>query len=146
MKKTREDIAIDLVEGDRILDVGCWRGYTSETLAKRYKEVIGIDLLPKEIEKAKKRVKAKNVRFEVMDACSLKFPDNYFDCALFLEIIEHVENPIKALKEIYRVLKPGGCLVLSTPNAASYLSFGRQLFLNQRKEFKKKLSDLIKIC
>ena len=66
MKKTREDIAIDLVEGDRILDVGCWRGYTSETLAKRYKEVIGIDLLPKEIEKAKKRVKAKNVRFEVL--------------------------------------------------------------------------------
>lgn len=47
------------------------------------------------------------------------FPDDHFDAVMFCEVIEHlVENPVFALHEIHRVLKPGGVLVLSTPNAA----------------------------
>lgn len=46
----------------------------------------------------------------------LPFPDGSFDCAFCIEVLEHVPTPFEALREVYRVVKPGGVLVLSVPN------------------------------
>jgi ubiquinone/menaquinone biosynthesis C-methylase UbiE len=46
----------------------------------------------------------------------MPFPDAHFDIVVSSEVIEHTPNPEQAIKEIYRVLKPGGVMVLSTPN------------------------------
>lgn len=51
----------------------------------------------------------------------IPFKDNLFDCVVMLEVIEHLKKPGVAFKEIKRVLKPGGFLILTTPNAKSIL-------------------------
>lgn len=115
--------SLQLVEGDRILDIGCGIGIIAHLLAEKHKEVVGIDLLPESIKIAKAKCASQNITFEVGDVMKLRYKDNSFDCVVFLEVIEHVENPMKALSEIWRVLRPGGYLVLSTPNGASYIRF-----------------------
>ena len=56
-----------------------------------------------------------------------QYPDNFFDYAICLEVLEHVENHFLVFKEIYRILKPGGLFILSTPNISHIQS--RILFL-----------------
>lgn len=51
----------------------------------------------------------------VGDVCDMSFPDNNFDSVFLMEVLEHVHDPNKAIREIYRVLKPGGTLVFSVP-------------------------------
>lgn len=51
----------------------------------------------------------------VMDATKMNFKDNSFDIVFMIEVLEHIPDPRKAINEIYRVLKPGGRVVLSTP-------------------------------
>ncbi len=55
--------------------------------------------------------------FVQSDVYSLPFPDNFFDKVLFLEVLEHLDKPSQALTEIKRVLRCGGMLISSTPNA-----------------------------
>lgn len=131
--KTRKNVALEFVEGKKVLDVGCGTGIFSYFLASKGKDVIGIDMLPEHITIANRMYKLPNLQFKVMDAANLNFPDNSFDCVLFLETIEHVDNPVEILKDIYRVLKPGGCLVVSTPNSNSYISILQQMFIKEKR-------------
>jgi len=48
------------------------------------------------------------------------YADNFFDIIILFELIEHIQNPSNLLKECHRILKPGGILLLNTPNAASF--------------------------
>jgi ubiquinone/menaquinone biosynthesis C-methylase UbiE len=61
----------------------------------------------------------------VMNAEEMIFPDNSFDQVLMFECLEHMEYPLKALREIQRVLKPQGLLVFSIPNVYYYRLFLR---------------------
>jgi len=118
---------------ERILDVGCGDGNFSVLLkeACKAKEVYGIEISEKGAEIARKNgVKCYQLDIDEED---LPFEDNYFDAVAALELIEHLFDPDHFLDEVYRVLKPNGIFVLSTPNLASIhnriaLLFGYQPF------------------
>lgn len=105
----RYSYAIKFLEG-KVLDVGCGTGFGCAMLQKSCEQVIGIDISPDAIKYAKQS-------FIVGDAQNLPFFDSYFDGIAAMEVIEHVHNPGQTMREIYRVLKPKGVLVISTPNS-----------------------------
>ena len=76
-----------------------------------------------------KKKSGKVKQFAVLDMCFDKFPwpDGFFDAITAWEVFEHLENPYHLIREVERMLKPGGFLVLSMPNAISLIS--RLLFL-----------------
>ena len=105
---------------EKALDIGCGQGKLTLYLQKKGFEVTGVDTNVKQINAAQSLSKNyANLKFEIGDICSLKYPDNFFDICLCLEVIEHLEEPEEGLNEIYRILKLGGYLLISTPNKLS---------------------------
>lgn len=105
---------LQIKTGDHVLDVGCGIGATSVLIAEKTgARVTGIDLSPKMIEKARERADklgiSDQVQYKVGDVLSLDFNDAAFDVVLFESVLTILPgDPIQALSEIYRVLKPGG--------------------------------------
>lgn len=105
--------------GKRILDIGITPGHMAMALKHLGCHVFGItdDRLLQEM-KGRWVTEKIDVRGAVIDKEPLPFPDDYFDGVLFTEVLEHLlYNPRKVVEEIYRVLRPGGELIVSTPNA-----------------------------
>jgi len=106
-------------EFERILDVGCGDGNFSMLMGEacKAKEVYGIEISEKGVEMARKN----GVKCYFLDVDEEDFPfkDNFFDAVTALELIEHLFDPDHFLDEVYRVLKPEGIFILSTPNLAS---------------------------
>ncbi len=94
------------------LDVGCASGYMVSEIAKSYPEAeyFAIDVYDKAIDHAKR--KYSNIKFQEASADKLPFKDSAFDLVLCYETIEHVENPKECLREMKRVLKKDGTLIL----------------------------------
>jgi 2-polyprenyl-3-methyl-5-hydroxy-6-metoxy-1,4-benzoquinol methylase len=95
------------------LDAGCGTGRATAALAGRGADVVAIDLGERLVARTRLRCACRPLVGSVM---VLPFPDATFDVVLSTEVIEHVPDPALAVKEFARVLKPGGHLVLSTPN------------------------------
>jgi 2-polyprenyl-3-methyl-5-hydroxy-6-metoxy-1,4-benzoquinol methylase len=100
----------------RILDVGCGTGLNAALLAERGHDVYGIDLSPVAIEK----FHAKGLQGSVIniEAGPIPLPAESFDLVYASEVIEHCVDTIGFLRNLGTVLKPGGTLLLSTPNSA----------------------------
>ena len=104
---------------EKILDVGCGDGNFTMLLARacKAKDVYGVEISEKGVELARKN----GIRCYHLDIDEDVFPfeDNYFDAVFAGEVIEHLYNPDHFLDEVYRVLKPKGVFILTTPNLAS---------------------------
>lgn len=103
---------------DKILDVGCGAGRTTIPLYNMgYRNIIGLDIAEEMIKSAKSL--CNNIDFVVGDATNLQYNDQIFDKIIFsfngLMLIPKIENRIKALREINRVLKDEGYFIFSTP-------------------------------
>lgn len=103
--------------GKTCLEVGCGTGKISETVA----DIVGTFTVSDISEKLARKVGERlNVSWMQQDACALSIPDSSFDVVISSECIEHVPDPEKALREMVRVLKPGGVIVVTTPNKVWY--------------------------
>ena len=97
----------------RVLDCGCGPGAVTIGLAKAVEpgEVVGVDIEARQIEAARALAAQRgveNVRFETGSVYGLPFPDRAFDAVYAQSLLVHLAEPIEALKELRRVLKPGG--------------------------------------
>ncbi|MGD0022669.1 MAG: class I SAM-dependent methyltransferase [Smithellaceae bacterium] len=102
----------------RILDAGMGRGYISLMLAAQNPQasVIGIDYSATQVraaEKLRRKRKIANCSFLRNNVMDIRFNDNRFDAAVSVGSIKHWPDGLKGLREIYRVLKPGGTLIIS---------------------------------
>ncbi len=101
--------------GSRVLDVGCGTGRYSAYVRDAGNMVIGMEL----VRNAARATLDRGIPVFVADSeASFPFADDAFDSAQCIEVIEHLMDPVATLREIHRVLKPGGSLFISTPNAA----------------------------
>ncbi|MGB3536212.1 MAG: methyltransferase domain-containing protein [Microcoleaceae cyanobacterium] len=132
LKKDRRQAQIDLIDEffswatpphsgqfSRILDVGCGIGGSTLYLADKFNaKATGITLSPVQAQRATERAKEANldsrVTFDVANALEMPFEDNSFDCVWTLESGEHMPDKVKFLQECYRVLQPGGTLMMAT--------------------------------
>lgn len=106
-----------------VLDAACGTGYGSNIIASVARQVYGIDISREAIEYASSNFqKSSNLKYMEADISQLPFEENTFDVVVSFETIEHVNGEIqnRFLKEIRRVLKPEGILIMSTPNKEIY--------------------------
>ncbi|MBO2462649.1 class I SAM-dependent methyltransferase [Actinomadura violacea] len=110
-----EFLSDEMVAGKKTLDVGCGLGYFSARLHERGAKVTAIDLGPNLVETTRRRVGCDG---EVVDALRLveHFGPDSFDLVVSSECIEHTPDPPEVLRQMARVLKPGGHISVSTPN------------------------------
>jgi 2-polyprenyl-3-methyl-5-hydroxy-6-metoxy-1,4-benzoquinol methylase len=111
----------------RILDLGCGRGYVTEAIRQALDgaEVSGLDCSVAAIEYAHGHFP--QIDFAVGDACDSPYAPGYFDLVMCNNLWEHVPDPLFLLSRIKRVVKPGGYLLLSTPNRYRLRNLGRIL-------------------
>lgn len=95
----------------RILDVGCGTGTLLKYLA-RYGDVLGVDVDEQAIAFCRERGVHK---VQKIDSFPLPFEDNSFDLVTILDVLEHIEDDRGTLEDLYRVLRPGGMLMVAVP-------------------------------
>ena len=115
---------LDPKEGERILDVACGAGELSLKIAECGCEIQGIDISENAIERAKRLAERENItcEFEVGNTEDLPYPKGYFDKVVCSSSLEHFKDGLKALKEMNRVLKPNGEVVLTADSFAYPIS------------------------
>lgn len=106
------------IPGKTVLDVGCGGGFLSESFALDGFQVTGIDPSAKTIGAARKHAvqSGLDIRYEVGRGEDVPFADNSFDLVACCDVLEHVEDPAKVLRQVSRVLKPRGIFFYDTVN------------------------------
>lgn len=107
-------------EVDQILDIGCADGRLTEIIGKhaKAKRLFGLEISPVGVKLAAERG-IQVIRYDI-DGYDLPYESNFFNLVICIDVIEHIVNTFHLLEEIYRVLRSGGCLILSTQNMASW--------------------------
>jgi 2-polyprenyl-3-methyl-5-hydroxy-6-metoxy-1,4-benzoquinol methylase len=103
------------VIGRRVLDMACGEGYGSEVLSRSAAAVVGVDANPEAFEHARLRYRRENLSFERGLVETFGAPGS-FDAVVFLQTIEHVQDPQAVLEHFRRLLAPGGVAYVTTPN------------------------------
>lgn len=113
IKKTIEYNAVKEVQKygmGKLVDIGCGRAPYKKDLLPFISEYIGVDH-----PKLSKMYESDSKPDVFADACDLPFKNNSFDTAICFQVLEYIERPEDLFKEVYRVLKPNGKLILSVP-------------------------------
>ncbi len=141
---------------NKVLVIGCGQGQGTKNILRYFhpQAIEAIDLDPHMVARAKKRVQDNRVQFKVGDAPNLSFaPDNSYDAIFDFGIIHHIPNWQDCLKELHRVIVPGGYLHIEDGSIESFskTAFGRFLrhildhpynHMYTKAVFEKKLKEL----
>jgi SAM-dependent methyltransferase len=103
------------VIGKRVIDMACGEGYGSEVLSRSAATVVGVDAHPEAHEHARLRYRRQNLRFE-RGLVETHGEAGAYDAVVFLQTIEHVQNPAAVLARFRSLLTPGGVAYVTTPN------------------------------
>lgn len=116
----RYAIASMFVKNKTVLDIACGDGYGTNLLCKDAQFVYGFDIDQETVIQAKNKYSNKNLEYRVGDAAKINLEDNQVDLVVSFETIEHHDKHHEMMKEIRRVLKPDGVLIISTPDKLFY--------------------------
>ncbi len=96
----------------RVLEIGTGAGYGVEIIAPKCERFTTVDKFESRVDLDN----FPNVEFRQCSVPPIPFEDNTFDCVISFQVIEHIECDDLFVKEVHRVLKRGGCFIVSTPN------------------------------
>jgi len=116
------DDCIDLLEvseEDRVLDVGCGTGFATSGLLKHTRNIEGLDQSEHQLAKAREKDELDSVEFVRGDAENLPYDDESFDAVWSSGSIEYWPNPVEALREARRVVRPNGRVLIVGPRRPS---------------------------
>lgn len=108
------------LNGKTIVDLASGEGYGSNLLANSAAFVYGIDISEEAVEHARNKYVRNNLQYQQGDASKIPLPDSVADVFVSFETIEHHDKHIEMIKEIKRVLKPDGILIMSSPDKYFY--------------------------
>lgn len=132
----RGELIYNLLEYcDSILDIGCASGYYTKLYSKKCNVIYGIDPNKDLIEKAKKE--NPEIKFIVSNAEKLPFKNENFDFVVLSDVLEHVENENKSMKEVYRVLKKNGEVIITAPHKGLFRFFDVDNYSWYARRFKR---------
>jgi SAM-dependent methyltransferase len=144
-------MATEVATGKIVLDIASGEGYGSSMLAKVAEKVFGVDISVDSVSHARERYQEENLEFIVGSCDSIPLPDFSVDLVVSFETIEHHEKHEEMIREIKRVLRPGGALIISSPDKYNYTVYPnftnphhvKELF---EEEFKVLLENNFKHC
>jgi SAM-dependent methyltransferase len=141
----RYAIAMEYVKNKTVLDIACGEGYGSNFLARDARDVTGVDIDINTISDASKKYQKHNLKFIRGKVEEMPLADNSFDVVVSFETLEHTEEHEKIFREIKRVLKPDGLLIISTPEKKNYTDQpGVQNPFHLKEVYKHEFIDLVK--
>jgi 2-polyprenyl-3-methyl-5-hydroxy-6-metoxy-1,4-benzoquinol methylase len=112
------DEAVRHAAGRDVLDVGCNTGYGTIRFVPVARRVVGVDVSPRAIDAARQRAVDGPPEFVLGSGFELPFGDAEFDLVTSFQVLEHVPDPRAFLANLAKVTRPGGQIILATPNAA----------------------------
>ena len=121
------NFAREFLSGE-VLDLGCGTGYGTHAVSDCCDRIVGVDIATDAVAFARREYQADNLSYEVIAPIEnelLPFGDASFDAVISFQVIEHIANTDTYLREIARVLRPGGRFICSTPDRSTRL-FPRQ--------------------
>ncbi|NJL28849.1 MAG: class I SAM-dependent methyltransferase [Thermoanaerobaculia bacterium] len=104
------------VGGRRVLDLGCGTGYGArDLLAAGAREIVAVDLDPKNVAYAQRHFESEGVRFLVADIAALPADLGHFDVAVSSNVFEHLADPERAIRDLEKHLSTGGTFLMAVP-------------------------------
>ena len=138
-------LACKAVAGKTALDIASGEGYGSAMLAQTAHKVIGVDIAQEAVAHAQAKYQAENLEFRIGSCTAMPLDDASVDVVVSFETIEHHDEHEAMMREIKRVLRPGGVVVISSPDKLEYSdksNYSNPYHIKElyRDEFKKLLS------
>ena len=109
------DVTRHFGSGDRVLDVGCGTGWLADHLG----DYTGVDRDPGAVEEGQRQ--GRNIVHVDLDRSALPFPDASFDGAILKDVLEHVLESARLVREVHRVLRDGGRAFASAPDVQRWV-------------------------
>jgi len=141
----RYAIAGEYVKDKIVLDIACGEGYGSNLLSKNARAVTGVDIDARTIKAASGKYSKNNLKFIQGRVEDIPAAENSFDVVVSFETLEHSSEHGKIFSEIKRVLKPGGLLIISTPEKKYYTDIpGSQNSFHLKEVYEHEFTNLLR--